>query len=271
MKALFIGDIVGTPGIRAVSAALRDFKNRGRNFDFVIANVENAAGGFGINKDAWERLSSCEIDCMTSGNHIWDRPDAQKYLSDEPRLLRPANYPSGNPGFGWQIYNSRTGSQVAIINLQGRVYMGAIDCPFITADKILEEISKNYEIIIVDFHADASSEKQAMGWFLDGRVSAVIGTHTHIQTAETRILPGGTGFIADVGMCGPYDSVIGMEIEASLFRLLKGRSSRLKVADSNIKFAAVQLEIDEQSGKCQAIERMLIDIDVIADSEQRSS
>jgi metallophosphoesterase (TIGR00282 family) len=260
MKVLFIGDIMGNAGIKAVTGALGAFKNKGQNFDFVIANVENAAGGFGINKDAWEKISQLGLDCMTSGNHIWDRPDVYKYINDEPILLRPANYPPGNPGFGWQVYEIKTGKQIVVINLQGRVYMSNIDCPFLTADKILTDIGTTYENIIVDFHADASSEKQAMGWYLDGRVSAVIGTHTHIQTAEARILPGGTGFIADVGMCGPYDSVIGMEIEAALFRLLKGRPNRLRVASDNIKFAGVQLEIDEQNGKCKNIERMLIDV-----------
>ena len=260
MKILFIGDIMGNPGIRAVTDTLASFKNQGQHFDFIIANVENAAGGFGINKDAWEKISQLDIDCMTSGNHIWDRPDVHNYINDEPKLLRPANYPSANPGFGWQVYEVMAGVQIVVINLQGRVYMNNIDCPFITADKILEDIGANYENIIVDFHADASSEKQAMGWYLDGRVSAVVGTHTHIQTAETRILPGGTGFIADVGMCGPYDSVIGMEVEAALFRLLKGRPNRLRVASENIKFAAMHLEIDEQTGKCKYIERMLLDV-----------
>jgi len=260
MKILFVGDMMGNPGIRAVADTLDVFKKEKRDYDFIIANVENAAGGFGINKDSWDKMAELSIDCMTSGNHIWDRLEIHKYINDEPKLLRPANYPIGNPGFGWQVYETQTGGQIAVINLQGRVYMNNIDCPFITADKILEEIGDRYKNIIVDFHADASSEKQAMGWYLDGRVSAVIGTHTHVQTAETRVLPGGTGFIADVGMCGPYDSVIGMEIEAALFRLLKGRPNRLQVAAGNIKFAAVHLEIDEQNGKCKYIERMLIDV-----------
>ncbi|MCD6162411.1 MAG: TIGR00282 family metallophosphoesterase [candidate division Zixibacteria bacterium] len=259
MKILFIGDIMGNPGLKAVANTLDVFKAQGKKFDFIIANVENSAGGFGINKDSWEKLSELDIDCMTSGNHIWDRPDINKYINDEPKLLRPANYPIGNPGFGWQVYNVADGLEIAVINLQGRVYMNNIDCPFLTADKILDEINGRFDNIFVDFHADASSEKQAMGWYLDGRVSAVVGTHTHIQTAETRILPGGTGFIADTGMCGSYDSVIGMEIEAALFRLLKGRPNRLKVATENLKFAGVQIEIDEQTGKCKYIESMLLD------------
>ena len=261
MKILFAGDLIGIPGIDALSAALEKFKNQGRHFDFVIANVENSAAGFGINKDSMDRMARLNVDCMTSGNHIWDRPDVHKYINSEPKLLRPANYPKGNPGFGWQVYDAANGARIAVINLQGRVYMNNIDCPFITADNILEEINGEYEVIVVDFHADASSEKQAMGWYLDGRVSAVIGTHTHVQTAETRILPGGTGFIADVGMCGAYDSIIGMEKEDALFRFLKGRPNRLKVATENIKFAGLYFEVDEKNGKCLNIERILMDID----------
>jgi len=197
---------------------------------------------------------------MTSGNHIWDRPEISKYINDEPKLLRPANYPQSNPGFGWQVYEVNADVKIAVVNLQGRIFMPTIDCPFITADRILEEIGLDYNNIIVDFHAEATSEKQAMGWYLDGRVSAVVGTHTHVQTADERLLPGGTGVITDVGMCGPYDSIIGMEIEPALFRLLKGRSSRLKVASDNLKFAGVEIEIDENNGKCKCVNKILRDI-----------
>ena len=260
MKVLFIGDIVGDPGLRAVKEAFFRFRDSGQRFDFVIANVENAAGGFGVNKEALKKLLDLEFNCMTSGNHIWDRPEIYSILNDEQSLLRPANYPSGSPGFGWQVFKAGTGDQLVVINLQGRIFMNGIDCPFQTVDKILNGLNNKYEIIIVDFHAEATSEKQAMGWYLDSRVSAVIGTHTHVQSAETRILPGGTGFITDVGMCGPYDSVIGMQVEDSLFRMLKGRPNRLHVANQNIKFAGAMLEIDELKGKCLAIERILLDI-----------
>ena len=266
MKILFIGDIMGNPGMQAVSRAQVLFKEQGRAFDFVIGNVENSANGFGINKDAWAKLQGLGLNCMTSGNHIWDRPEVNKYLNEEPRLLRPANYPPGSPGFGWQVFevkNKNTDNKITVINLQGRIYMQNIDCPFQTAEHILEDLGDRSNCIVVDFHADASSEKQAMGWFLDGRVSAVVGTHTHVQTAEERVLPGGTGFITDVGMCGSYDSVIGMETEDALFRLIKGRPNRLRVATGNVKFAAVILDIDEKSGKCQNIERLLLDIPTI--------
>lgn len=260
MRVLFIGDIMGSPGITAVASALKTFKSQGREYDFIIANVENAAGGFGLTAQIWETVTELGLDCMTSGNHIWDRPDVYKFINDQPKLLRPANYPPGNPGFGWQAYRARNGVGVAVINLQGRIYMTSIDCPFREADAILEEIGSKYNIVVVDFHADASSEKQAMGWYLDGRVSAVIGTHTHVQTAEERVLPGGTGFITDVGMCGAYNSVIGMEIEDALFRLLKARPNRLRVAHGDVKFAGAEFEIDETTGKCVWIERLLIDI-----------
>lgn len=260
MNILFIGDIIGDPGLRAVSESLSNFRKDGRSFDFIIANVENSAGGFGVNKETWKKLNEIGFDCMTSGNHIWNRPDALQIVNEEAKLLRPANYPSGNPGFGWQIYKTHNDIPIAVINLQGRVYMDNIDCPFQTADKILEQLADRAKIIIVDFHADASSEKQALGWYLDGRVSAVVGTHTHVQTAEERILPRGTGFITDVGMCGPYDSVIGMEIEAALLRFLRGRPHRLKVASQNLKFAAVALDIDENDGTCRSVERMLLDV-----------
>lgn len=267
MRLLFIGDIMGDPGIEAVTKTLNRFKTEGNKFDFIIANVENAAAGFGVNKEILRKLSGLGFDCMTSGNHIWNRPDIYDILNEEKRLLRPANYPTGNPGFGWQAYMAKNGAEVAVINLQGRVYMQEIDCPFQAADRILEQAGERYKIIIVDFHADATSEKQAMGWYLDGRVSAVIGTHTHVQSAEARILPRGAGFITDVGMCGPYDSVIGMQVEDALMRFLKGRPNRLRVATQNIKFAALILDIDEKSGKCQAIQRLLYDIGPGIDEE----
>jgi metallophosphoesterase (TIGR00282 family) len=260
MKVLFIGDIMGGPGLKIVKRILDDFERQNRTYDFITANVENAEGGFGLKKDTLLQLNSMNLDCMTSGNHIWDRPEIYKYINEEPKLLRPANYPPGSPGFGWQIFETDSKIRVAVINLQGRIYMQNIDCPFQGADEILEKIGDECQVILVDFHADASSEKQAMGWYLDGRVSAVIGTHTHVQTAEERILPGGTGFITDVGMCGPYDSVIGMEVQDAIFRLVKARPNRLKVAAGNLKFAAVEIEINDESGKCESIQRMLIDM-----------
>lgn len=261
MKILFIGDIMGDPGFKAVDSAFRSFAAEKRNFDFICANVENASSGFGVKKSTLEQLKKFEFDCMTSGNHIWDRPEIYKFINEEPSLLRPSNYPPGNPGFGWQIFETESKIKVAVINLQGRIYMQQIDCPFQEADHILEQIGDECQVILVDFHADASSEKQAMAWHLDSRVSVVCGTHTHVQTADERILPGGTGMITDVGMCGSYNSVIGMEIDDALFRLIKGRPNRLRVATENVKFAGVEIEIDETSGKCIDIKRILLDIE----------
>lgn len=259
MRILFIGDIVGDPGIEAVAKTMADFRTKGIMADFIIANVENIAGGFGVTEKALKKIEQFGIDCFTSGNHIWNRPEAEEILNRNNKLLRPANYPPANPGFGWQLYRTKANQDVAVINLQGRIYMQTIDCPFRLADEILEQIGGRCKVIIVDFHADASSEKQAMGWYLDGRVSAVVGTHTHVQSAEARILPNGTGFITDVGMCGPYDSVIGMRTEDALSRFLKGRPERLHVAEGNLKFAGVMMEIDERSGNCISIERLLVE------------
>jgi metallophosphoesterase (TIGR00282 family) len=260
MKILFIGDMMGNPGLLVVNKTLTAFASQNRNYDFISANVENAEGGFGLKKDTLIQLNRMNLDCMTSGNHIWDRPEIYKYINEEPKLIRPANYPPGNPGFGWQIFETDSKIKVAVINLQGRVYMQNIDCPFQKADEILEQIGDECQVILVDFHADASSEKQAMAWHLNGRVSAVVGTHTHVQTADERILSGGTGMITDVGMCGPYDSVIGMDIDAALFRLIKARPNRLTIAEGNIKFAAVEIDIDETTGKCRDINRLLLDM-----------
>lgn len=259
MRVLFIGDIVGDPGIEAVAKIMAGFQAKGIVVDFMIANVENIAGGFGVTEKALNKIEQFGIGCFTSGNHIWNRPEAEEILNRSSKLLRPANYPPANPGFGWQLYQTESGQNVAVINLQGRTYMQSIDCPFRAADEILEQIGGRCKIIIVDFHADATSEKQAMGWYLDGRVSAVVGTHTHVQSAEARILPHGTGFITDVGMCGPYDSVIGMRTADALSRFLKGRPERLHVAEGNPKFAGVMMDIDDRSGGCISIERLLIE------------
>ncbi len=259
MRVLFIGDIVGDPGIEAVTKVMVGFQTTGIAYDFAIANVENIAGGFGVTEKALRKIEQLGIDCFTSGNHIWNRPEVGEILIQNDNLLRPANYPPDNPGFGWQSFKAKSGQEIVVINLQGRTYMQNIDCPFRSADNILEKIGGRCKIKIVDFHADASSEKQAMGWYLDGRVSAVIGTHTHVQTADERVLPQGTGFITDAGMCGPHDSIIGMKIEDVLVRFIKGRPERLHVADRNLKFAGVIMDIDDSTGGCISIERLLVD------------
>ena len=256
IKILFIGDIVGTPGITAVTRMLKE--TNGPNYDFIIANIENAAGGFGVSSDTFQTLSSLHIDCFTSGNHIWDKPEGQKLLVSETSLLRPANYPPSNPGFGWQVFEIGNNSKIAVINLQGRVYMTSIDCPFRKADQILEELNSTCDLIFVDFHADASSEKQAMGWYLDGRVSAVVGTHTHVQTADESVSERGTAYITDVGMTGPHDSIIGMAIGPSLGRFLTSMPKRFTCAKDDIKISGVLLTLNGENGAAENIERFVI-------------
>lgn len=258
MKIFFIGDIIGKPGITCVAGYLAECRRKNIKYDFVIANVENAASGFGLTKDISKKLIESGVDCQTSGNHIWDRKEIYPYFEEEPRLLRPANYPSGAPGLGYNIYTATNGEKVAVINLQGRIFMYDIDCPFKTADKIILEISRETKNIIVDFHAEATSEKQALGWYLDGRVSAVLGTHTHVQTADEKILPSGTAFISDVGMTGPYESVIGVHVSDALYRIIQGLPNRFTTAENDIRMAAVLIDIDPGTGKAKSISRHLI-------------
>lgn len=256
MKILFVGDITGRPGRICLANYLSECRRKNINFDFVIANVENAAGGFGLTKEISQKISSYGVDCQTSGNHIWDRRDIFTYFEAEPRLLRPANYPSGAPGFGYNIYKAKNGEDVAVINLQGRIFMYNIDCPFRAADKIISELSSETKIIFIDFHAEATSEKQALGWYLDGRISGLFGTHTHVQTADERILPHGTAYITDVGMTGPYASVIGVKVEDALYRIMSGMPNKFNIASDDIRLAGVVVEVDPGTGKANAIERV---------------
>ncbi|RYD05399.1 hypothetical protein N752_08630 [Desulforamulus aquiferis] len=211
MRFLMIGDIVGNPGRRAIIDNLNYLRSELR-VNFVIANGENAAGGHGITKDIAKQLFTAGIDVFTMGNHVWNKKEIIDYIDKEKRLLRPANYPPGTPGLGYNIYNSPCGNKIAVINISGRVFMQELDCPFRTISQILEEINGKAKIIVVDFHAEATSEKMAMGWFLDGKVSAICGTHTHVQTADERILPNGSAYITDIGMTGPRDSVIALTL-----------------------------------------------------------
>ena len=256
MKILFVGDIFGKPGKRVASEFIpRLIEERG--IDFVVANGENSAGGFGITENIARRMFSYGIDVITSGNHIFDRQEATRLLEVEStRLLRPANYPPRVPGKGYTVVQSKSGIKVGVINLQGRIFMNPIDCPFQTADSILERIRQETRVILVDFHAEATSEKMGMGWHLDGRVSAVLGTHTHVMTADEKILPKGTAFISDVGMTGPHDSIIGVKIEQSLPRMLKQIPIRFSPAEGGVMFSAVIMEINEKTGGALSIERI---------------
>ncbi|MCR4399895.1 MAG: TIGR00282 family metallophosphoesterase [Syntrophomonadaceae bacterium] len=255
MRVLFVGDIVGRPGRRAVASLVPRIV-RERQVDFVIANGENAAGGKGITATAVDEIIGAGVDVITMGNHVWDNREVFSFIDDEPRLIRPANYPGDCPGQGSHVYTAGGGVRVGIINLSGRVFMAPLDDPFRMADLLVEDLSHRCDIIIVDFHAEATSEKQAMGWYLDGRVHAVLGTHTHVQTSDERILPQGTAYITDVGMTGPADSVLGMERGQALARFLTQRPQRLEVAKGRSQLDAVLLSFDDRTWKAESIERL---------------
>jgi hypothetical protein len=254
MRILMIGDIVGRPGRRAVKENVPDIRKE-FGISFVIANGENAAGGNGITQETAAELFSCGIDVLTGGNHIWDKKESFAFISGEPRLIRPANYPPGVPGVGYGVYPV-DGYKLAVVNLSGRVFMSYIDCPFRKADDILSELSPLTSLIVIDFHAETTSEKIAFGWYLDGRVSAVLGTHTHVQTADERVLPGGTAYITDVWMTGPQDSVIGVKTDVIIDRFLTQLPRRFEVAASPYQFDACVVTLDPGSGKALEIKRI---------------
>jgi len=256
ISILFLGDVIGRPGRNVLKKHLRPVVKK-YSPSLIIANGENAAGGLGITEKVAQELLS-EIDVLTSGNHIWDKKEALDYLDQEPRLLRPANYPPKNPGKGTYVFETRGKGKIGILNLQGRVFMEPIDCPFRTADEELKSLRASTPVIVVDFHAEATSEKQAMGWYLDGKVSAVIGSHTHVPTADERILPQGTAYITDVGMVGGYNSVIGIRRDQSIKRFLTGRPHRFELEKEGVFFCAVFVEVDPKTGKALSIRREII-------------
>ena len=255
MRILFIGDIVGSPGRRAVNKLLPGLKGE-YSLDFVIANAENASGGSGIIPKVADELFSSGVDVLTSGDHIWKRKEIYELIAHEKRILRPLNYPALAPGKGSNVFKTKTGVKVGVVNVNGRVFMDSLECPFNTTLAAQKELAQETKIIIVDIHAEATSEKVALGWYLDGKVSAVLGTHTHIQTADERILPLGTAYLTDVGMCGPYDSVIGRNVDNVLERFLTNLPVRFEVADKNIKLCAAVVDIDEKTGKANSITRI---------------
>lgn len=259
MRVFFIGDIFGKPGRRLIQEKLQGLIHEYR-IDFCIANVENAAAGFGVTPQIAEDLLRAGVDCMTTGNHIWDKRAVVPYLAEQPRLLRPHNYPRGVPGTGIFLGDTNCGVRVGVLSLQGRVFMTAIDCPFTVALAAVEQMRRETPVIIVDFHAEATSEKQALGWHLDGRVSAVAGTHTHVLTADERVLPGGTAYITDLGMTGPHDSVIGSEPRLALERLLLGLPNRLEPASGNLKICGAVIDIRESDGRALSIERVNLSV-----------
>ena len=257
MKILFIGDIVGKPGRRAVKELLPSLVS-GHDVDMVIANCENAASGFGVTREVVEELYDSHIDVLTSGNHVWDKKEVMEFIDDYESLIRPANYPDTVPGKGSVLMPTAAGDYVGVLNLAGRIFMTPIDCPFVTAKKEIARLKTRTNVIIVDIHAEATSEKKALGWYLDGEVSAVLGTHTHVQTADNEVLPNGTAYISDAGMTGPFDSVIGIKKDTIIERFLTQIPNRFDVAKNDIRLQGVIMDIDAQSGRANAIERISV-------------
>jgi metallophosphoesterase (TIGR00282 family) len=254
MRILFVGDVVGAPGRRIVRERLKGLQ-RDVGADLTIVNGENAAGGAGLTTATAEELFAAGAEVVTTGNHVWDKREIVGLLEREPRILRPANYPEGSPGAGVVVVTA-AGTRVGVVNLMGRVFMPLVDDPFRAADRIVAELRGAAPVVIIDFHAEATSEKMAFAWYLDGRVAAVLGTHTHVATADARVLPGGTAFIADVGMTGPFDSVIGVKKEQAIERFRTSRSIPYETADGDVRLAAVIVDVDVSSGGATAIERI---------------
>ncbi|HEU4391072.1 MAG TPA: TIGR00282 family metallophosphoesterase [Blastocatellia bacterium] len=257
MKVIIIGDVVGRPGRNVLCEVLPKLKEQ-HEAEFVVANVENAAGGAGANQRVCEEILHAGVDVMTSGNHIFDKREVIPYIESEPRLVRPANYAPDLPGRGLWLGSSASGVPVAVINLQGRVFMPPNDCQFRAADRLIGEIGNRATVVIVDHHAEATSEKIALGRYLDGRVSLVVGSHTHVQTADEQILPGGTGFITDLGMTGPFDGIIGVQSSLVVSRFLRGIPVRFETATGDARLHGIVADVDERIGKTVSIERLQV-------------
>jgi metallophosphoesterase (TIGR00282 family) len=254
---LIVGDVVGSGGREILLRRLPDVVDEHR-IDFTVVNGENAAGGFGITPKIADEMFLAGVHVITTGNHVWDKREVGDYILREPRLLRPANYPSGAPGNGSIVVSPGHGLRVAVLNLMGRVFMPTIDCPFQTGRREVEELRRETSLIVVDFHAEATSEKSAFGWYLDGEVTAVVGTHTHVQTADEQVLPGGTAFISDVGMTGPYRSVIGINKEMAVRKFLNQMPARFETAGGPSVLSAVVVRADAETGKALEITRLQI-------------
>jgi hypothetical protein len=262
VNILFVGDVVGAPGRRALAEALEKVIDKHR-VDFTIVNVENAAGGFGLTVELFDDLSKMPIDVFSSGNHIWDKKEIYDTLNASDRLLRPANYPPGNPGRGWTVQSTSAGIRVGVLNLQGQVFMPAnADSPFRVADEELARADKDdVKVIFVDIHAEATSEKAAISWYLDGRVSAVVGTHTHVPTADETIRPGGTAFLSDAGMTGAYEGIIGFTKDRIIEKFLSQTPRAFETAKKDIRLSGCVVDVDESTGKARKIERVQVRVD----------
>ena len=257
MRLLFVGDVIGKPGRQALKRLLPKMVDEHR-VDYVVVNIENMAGGFGVTPETLAELDELPIHALTTGNHVWDKKEVLDLMLHEPRLVRPANYPEGTPGRGIHVGETAAGVAVATINLEGQVFMKNLDSPFRVADRLLAELDKKIKVVFVDFHAEATSEKQALGIYLDGRVSGVVGTHTHVPTADHRVLPQGTAFLTDAGMTGPYEGVIGFRSDRVLQRLLTQLPAAFEVAKRDVRLAAALIDIDETTGRARGIDRFLV-------------
>jgi len=260
LNILIIADIVGRPGRKAIKTLLPKLQKENA-IDFVIANAENAAGGRGLNHQVMNELLTSGIDVLTMGNHVWDNKEIYSFIDDEFRLIRPLNFPPYCPGQGYHIYPGGIGKKIGVINAMGRVFLPALDCPFRTIEEVLQEIQEECDIIIIDIHAEATSEKLALAYYLDGKVTAVVGTHTHIQTADERIMPGGTAYITDLGMTGPVESILGMDKDMVIKKIIYQRPVRLEVAGGSAQLQGVILKIDEASNKVITIDRVSLATD----------
>jgi 2',3'-cyclic-nucleotide 2'-phosphodiesterase len=254
LNILVIGDIVGKPG-RAIIEALLPKLQKENDISFTIANAENAAGGRGLTLEVKDEILGSGVDVLTMGNHVWDNKNIFSFIDDEPRLIRPLNYPGDCPGQGYHIYSAGFNKKIAVINASGRIYLPPLDCPFQTVSDVLKDLRDKVDYTIIDFHAEATSEKLAFGYFFDGKVTAVLGTHTHVQTADERIMPNGTGYITDLGMTGPVYSILGMEKDPIIDKFLHGRPARFDVATGPAQIQGVILKLDENSFKVLEIKR----------------
>jgi hypothetical protein len=254
---LFVADVIGSPGREVLRALLPDLRRR-HDVHLVVCNCENSAAGFGVTREVARELFDAGCDVLTGGNHLWDKKESMEYLAEEPRLVRPANLPAGTPGQGWRTFKAANGVPVGVVNLLGRVFMKEADCPFRAADAAAESLARDARVVLVDFHAETTAEKMAMGWHLDGRVSAVIGTHTHVQTADDRLLPRGTAYVSDAGMTGGFDSVIGMDRAGALRRFLTLLPERLLPAGGDLRLNAVLVTVDEATGKATRLQRLQV-------------